>query len=93
MDIAGRWGGEEFLIICPNSSKEAVKNLAEKLRQLIEKHTFKIIDNKITASFGISQYNNHPGTSVQTLIHLADKALYKAKSNGRNQVICSDSLS
>lgn len=91
VDIAGRWGGEEFLIICPNSSKSSVKKLAEKLRLIIEKNTFKNVNIKITASFGAAQYNQKDN-SIQTLVNLADKALYKAKSNGRNQVVCSDSL-
>ena len=89
VDIAGRWGGEEFLIICPNSSKESVKNLAEKLRLIIEKHSYKAINKKITASFGVAQFNQSDN-SVQRLVYLADKALYKAKSNGRNQVVCSE---
>ena len=89
VDIAGRWGGEEFLIICPNSSIDAVKNLAEKLRLIIEKHNYKAINKKITASFGVAQFNQSDN-SVQKLVHLADKALYKAKSKGRNQVACSE---
>ncbi|MCU7820037.1 MAG: diguanylate cyclase [gamma proteobacterium symbiont of Lucinoma myriamae] len=89
VDIAGRWGGEEFLIICPNSSKKSVTQLAEKLRTIIEKHKFKNVKTNITASLGVAQYSQKDD-SVQMLVYLADKALYKAKSNGRNQVVCSD---
>ncbi|MCU7951465.1 MAG: transporter substrate-binding domain-containing protein [gamma proteobacterium symbiont of Bathyaustriella thionipta] len=90
VDLAGRWGGEEFLIICPNSSKIAATNLAEKLRRIIEAHQFTKVHKKITASFGIAQYNQSDG-SIQKLIHIADKALYQAKTNGRNQVVSSGS--
>jgi diguanylate cyclase (GGDEF)-like protein/PAS domain S-box-containing protein len=83
VDHIGRWGGEEFLIICPNSNLNVGENVALKLKSHIEKHDFKIFKN-ITASFGISQYKK--GDNIDDILNRADNALYKSKNNGRNQV-------
>ena len=82
-DIVGRWGGEEFIIICPNSNIEASMQLAEKLRSLIDNFEFDIVKHK-TASFGIAQLKDID--TVNSLIERADTALYKAKELGRNRV-------
>lgn len=84
IDILGRWGGEEFIIICPETDTKSAYKLAEKIRQIVEKHQFATIGNK-TASFGVSQYI--PGETEQQVVDKADKALYKAKEEGRNKVI------
>jgi len=83
VDVVGRWGGEEFLVISPSTDKAGLITLANKLRQTIELFDFSIIKSK-TASFGITVYRE--GDSIQTLISRADKALYTAKENGRNRV-------
>ncbi len=83
VDYVGRWGGEEFLIICPNSNLTVGESVALKLKSHIEKHDFKIFQN-ITASFGVSQYKK--GDNVDDVLNRADNALYKSKNNGRNQV-------
>lgn len=83
VDYVGRWGGEEFLIICPNSNLTIGESVALKLKSHIEKHDFKIFQN-ITASFGVSQYKK--GDNVDDILNRADNALYKSKNNGRNQV-------
>ena len=82
-DIIGRWGGEEFLIICPQANKEGLTKLAENLRKSIEKYDFPVV-NCQTCSFGISIYQQ--GDETKDLISRADDDLYKAKSGGRNQV-------
>ncbi len=82
-DILGRWGGEEFLILSPQTDKKGVYNLAEKIRQAVEIYSFTRI-NKITASFGAASYIKNDQS--QSLIERADKALYIAKKNGKNQV-------
>ncbi len=82
-DTLGRWGGEEFLIICPNTPLENATTLAEKLRLQIEAYEFPEVGRK-TASFGIAQMM--PDYDKNELITYADEALYKAKSLGRNQV-------
>lgn len=81
-DLLGRWGGEEFLMVC-NSSLEDTARLAEKLRRALQSHTVAPAGT-VTASFGVSSYR--PGDTVQTLIGRADVALYQAKAGGRNQV-------
>jgi len=83
VDYVGRWGGEEFLIICPNSNSNIGENVALKLKSHIEKYDFNISQN-ITASFGVSQYKK--GDNVDDVLNRADNALYKSKNNGRNQV-------
>lgn len=82
-DVIGRWGGEEFLIICPETNMEEAGNVAEKIRCLIAKHSFKI-SRPITGSFGVSTYVT--GDTVQQLIHRADQGMYQAKETGRNNV-------
>jgi diguanylate cyclase (GGDEF)-like protein len=83
-DIASRWGGEEFLIFCPQANIDGAFALAEKLRANIEKHEFENAGYK-TASFGVACIEHED--TVQTLVHRADKALYSAKESGRNMVL------
>lgn len=83
-DVFGRWGGEEFLIICPNTHKEEAYILAQKIRKKIHTHHF-IQNISFTCSFGIAQYQKND--TKDTLFSRADKALYRAKKEGRNRVI------
>jgi diguanylate cyclase (GGDEF)-like protein len=82
-DMAGRWGGEEFLILMPGSDAQAASRLAEKLRIIIADHAFSGIGH-VTCSFGAAQYR--PGQGVAELFKHADAALYRAKRAGRNRV-------
>jgi len=83
-DYVGRLGGEEFIVICPESNIQEVTELMEVFRAKIEHHNFKSIKNK-TASFGVTL--SKKGDTVDSLIKRADKALYEAKDSGRNRVL------
>jgi diguanylate cyclase (GGDEF)-like protein len=78
-----RLGGEEFLVICRHSGREAGMASACKLRTAIEQHGFSGV-GRVTASFGVAVYRE--GDTVTTLLGRADAALYCAKDNGRNRV-------
>jgi|GEM_PF-1736494 len=82
-DVVGRWGGDEFLIICPETDQTGAVKLAEHLRQQIVTHNFPVI-GKNTSSFGTSTYRI--GDKIETMIKRADTALLNVKENGRNQV-------
>lgn len=89
-DVLGRWGGEEFLVICPQTTIGEAQITAEKLRRIIENNDFSPVDN-ITASFGVTQW--HPGETQEMLISKADYAMYLSKHQGRNKVNVSSSQS
>ena len=85
-DFIARFGGEEFVALMPETSREEAKLVADKLRQKIENSpfSFKKEPVQITISFGISEFAQNE--SADEVFARADKALYEAKDNGRNQV-------
>lgn len=87
IDIAARYGGEEFCIVLSGSDRTGAEQVAERLRKSMENAIFKAYDEKvrITISIGISVFPQD-GVNETSLIESADKALYKAKSEGRNRV-------
>lgn len=83
-DIAARWGGEELAIYLPLSKLEHTKKVAERIRQSIYDET----DPRVSVSCGISLWSWEDETiSVESLFYRADMALYKAKNEGRNQIV------
>jgi len=82
-DVLGRWGGEEFLIILPDTNLDQALLLAEKLRKKVQEYKFSVVEHK-TASFGVATLES--GMSIERLIDIADEGLYKVKENGRNSV-------
>ena len=86
-DMVGRWGGEEFLILCSQTGKRGAYQLAEQIRLRLQQHAFSV-ETQITASFGVSQYQD--GEAITETIKRADDALYHAKENGRDQVVMVD---
>lgn len=83
-DTIGRWGGEEFLIVLPNTNLAGAMITADKIRTAIENYSFSVVGNK-TASFGVSEFLVEE--NEDSFIERADQALYRAKSGGRNQVV------
>jgi diguanylate cyclase (GGDEF)-like protein len=83
-DVASRWGGEEFLILLPDTTLNRACELAERLRSYVETNPTPS-NIQITISLGIAVIRQHEN-SVESLITAADHALYAAKNNGRNQV-------
>lgn len=85
-DIVSRWGGEEFLILLPNTAQDDAFEQAERLRQLLDSDALQIerYRHRVTASFGVCEFS--PGESLEFLLKQADVALYQAKALGRNRV-------
>jgi len=86
-DLVGRWGGEEFLIVCEDTPMSGAVILAEELRHRIATQDFPGV-GQCTASFGVAE--SRSGDTVATLIDRADRAMYAAKRDGRNRVVESE---
>lgn len=84
IDVVGRWGGEEFMCIINVDNKTSLYQIAENLRQIIEKTHIETVNN-ITASFGCALAEKN--ITTEKLIQNADKVLYEAKKIGRNKVL------
>jgi diguanylate cyclase (GGDEF)-like protein len=83
IDLAGRWGGEEFMLLLPHTKLEQATLFAERLRKTIAGTRFEI-DSRVTVSLGVSQYQPHE--SLEQLFQRVDEALYRAKDHGRDRV-------
>ncbi|KUJ71178.1 GGDEF domain-containing protein [Thiomicrospira sp. WB1] len=86
--VVGRWGGEEFVILCPGHTLAAAQNLAEHLRRKIETTPF-AVDWAVTASFGVVAYQGEP---VEQTLKAVDDLLYAAKAAGRNRVLAQNDV-
>lgn len=92
-DRVGRYGGEEFLIILPGTDLAGAKMIAERCRQLLESAEVLLQDGQrltLTASFGLVCNEGNVQLDVDQLLRRADKAMYQAKQQGRNQVVVAD---
>jgi diguanylate cyclase (GGDEF)-like protein len=83
-DTVGRWGGEEFMIVCPGAPLGPAFRLAERLRKRIADAVFETVGSK-TCSFGVAELRH--GEDPKSLVARADAALYRAKQGGRNRVV------
>ena len=86
-DAAGRLGGEEFAILCPETSLEQARVMAERLRQAIANDPVPLGKDRalVTLSVGVAEFRGE-GDSLQAMMTAADEALYRAKAKGRNRV-------
>jgi diguanylate cyclase (GGDEF)-like protein/PAS domain S-box-containing protein len=83
-DIVGRWGGEEFLFILPETNEKGAMVVADKIRAAVGKHRF-ARPERVTVSLGVSTYRGGD-SAPDVIVARADQALYEAKRRGRNQV-------
>ncbi|CAM3670847.1 putative diguanylate cyclase YdaM [Vibrio aerogenes CECT 7868] len=83
-DYVGRWGGEEFIVVCPQTEIEEGKYVAEKLCTLIAQFDFEKV-GQVTVSIGVSVFES--GSGLSQVLDSADQNLYEAKESGRNRVV------
>ena len=90
MDIVARFGGEEFCVLLPGVSKQQAQLVAERIREGVEQERFTgkegLTDGGLTASLGIAAFPED-GTTLISLLQASDKALYQAKTSGRNRSV------
>lgn len=87
-DAIGRYGGEEFLVVLPNSDDSQALGLAERIREAICSELFRFhhVDLTVTISQGVTTWTNPDSIPIERLIQTADRALYGVKNSGRNAV-------
>jgi diguanylate cyclase (GGDEF)-like protein len=83
-DVVGRYGGEEFLVVLPNTGLEQALVLAERMRTGMRQMPVAFRPEPVTGSFGVTNWV--PGDTVASLVDRADEALYEAKHGGRDRV-------
>lgn len=86
-DSLGRWGGEEFILVCQHSPADAATSTAEKLRRAVADHVFESDSNPLHLTVSIGVASLREGESFEEVVKRADVALYKAKHGGRNCVV------
>jgi diguanylate cyclase (GGDEF)-like protein len=92
-DMAGRYGGEEFVVMLYNTDGDAAYAVAERIRRRIEKHDFAYegVHMQVTISIGVSVFASTGEMTSKLLVEQADQALYSSKRHGRNRVTLFDS--
>ena len=88
-ELFARYGGEEFVVILPETTLDGAVSLCERIRQIVEKHTFRFEDKSfhITVSVGVANTNGDEALTPMELLRQADEKLYQAKRAGRNRVV------
>ena len=92
IDMLCRWGGEEFVIILPETGKEGIDNVAERIRRSVENYDFRL-KHPVTISLGGIEVNDENGWESDMFLKKVDEALYRSKEEGKNRtIICCDTL-
>ncbi len=94
VDIIARYGGDEFIVILPETDMKRACQVAERVRQAVRKFEFlrkKGLSIKVTASFGVAGFPDHAENKTD-LIHLADQAMYQAKVTGRDRTVLASAM-
>jgi diguanylate cyclase (GGDEF)-like protein len=88
LDVAGRYGGEEFIVLMPGVSLDEATQAADRLRRIVDEWRWQVFDKRIsiTTSVGVTWTDSHNLPSSNEIVERADKALYTAKQQGRNCV-------
>ena len=88
-DVLGRYGGEEFCVVLPNTDTEGARITSERIRTAIEAHEFELgtARTRITVSIGVATLAPTGSATLESLVMRADAALYQAKRRGRNRVV------
>jgi diguanylate cyclase (GGDEF)-like protein len=87
VDVAARWGGEEFVVILPAVGREHAISPAQRILKAIAENAFPAIPGRtVTVSIGCASAPHAQVESAQQLVYLADAALYEAKRQGRNRI-------
>jgi diguanylate cyclase len=90
MDVIGRFGGEEFMVILPDTPLEDAKQTIKRLQRELTKRIFMYNHEKLLITFSAGVAMRNPGEDQASLIKRADEALYKAKRNGKNRVAAAE---
>ncbi len=87
-DVVARFGGDEFAICLPHTGRDTSEMVSERIRERVQENAFEISGNsiRITLSLGVSEYDGKSVTTVGGMTESADRALYRAKQEGRNRV-------
>lgn len=89
IDILGRYGGDEFLVILPESTLESARHVAERIQENLRGHRFYTEKGSllVTASIGLFSFQDLKTLDAATFIEKADQAMYKAKASGKNKIV------
>lgn len=87
-DVLARWGGDEFVILMPDTNREDAARCIERIREVVQSVSLPCLTRRLTASFGICQHA--PDETLESQIRRADRALYRAKHGGRNCAVNDD---
>lgn len=90
IDVVGRWGGEEFVVMLPKSNAIVAEKIANRIRENVERTVIGAIGRSVTVSIGVARRCD--GESIDSWVNRADQSMYKAKKTGRNKVVVSDEL-